>query len=128
MAEISIGELKATLDKLNIAKAEGLDQITNAMLKNTGEAARRIILELLNSTVIGGVIPSEWKVGNVILTLKRIPGTDINNYRPITLISCLSKVLTSILAQRIAAAVESSELAGDLVSVRAEVVPTIFLS
>ena len=114
MAEISIGELNATLDKLNIAKAEGLDQITNAMLKNTGEAARRIILELLNSTVIGGVIPSEWKVGNVILTLKRIPGTDINNYRPITLISCLSKVLTSILAQRIAAAVESSELAGDL--------------
>ena len=80
------------------------------MLKNTWKIARRLIFELFNSVILGGVNPTEWKFGNIIITLKCVPGTDINNYRSITLINCLSKVITSIVAQRIAEAVESSGL------------------
>ena len=114
MRSISMKELNAVLDTLDIQKAEGPDDITNNMLRNSGSVTRTMILELFNNVLIGGVNPAEWKVGNVILTLKRSPDTDISNYRPITLISCLSKVLSKMIAQRISEAVEESKLAGDL--------------
>ena len=111
---VSQKELDTVLDHLNVQKAEGPDEITTSMLKNSGPLARYMILELFNNVLLGGVNPKDWKVGNVILTLKRSPDTDISNYRPITLISCLSKVLSKIIAQRISEAVEESGLAGDL--------------
>ena len=83
------------------------------MIKNTGELARQSILTFLNNVLIGGVNPTEWKVGKVVLVLKRQPSTDAKNYRPITLISVLSKVLSGIMAQRVAEAVEESGICGD---------------
>ena len=112
--EISIEELDDALDSLNARKAEGLDNITNNMLKNTSFETRQLILELFNDVLLSGVNPRDWKVGHVILLLKRAPGDDISNYRPITLISCLSKILTKILSKRITEAVETSGIAGDL--------------
>ena len=38
--------------------------------------------------------------------------TDINNYRPITLISCVFKILTKILAKRISAALDNEDIVG----------------
>ena len=110
----TLHELNSTLNTLVEEKANGLDNITNAMLKNSGPEARLMILELFNNVLQGGVNPDEWKVGDVILVLKRPPSLDVTNYRPITLISCLSKVLTKILAKRITTAVDESGLAGDL--------------
>ena len=112
--DITMKELNEALDTLNARKAEGLDNITNNMLKNTSLETRQLILELFNDVLLSGVNPKDWKVGHVILLLKRAPGDDIANYRPITLISCLSKVLSKILAKRITVAVESSGIAGDL--------------
>ena len=114
VSEITLAELEAALDSLNENKAEGPDDITTSMLKNTGMNTRLLILELFNDVLLSGTNPSAWKLGKVILTLKRSPEQDIQNYRPITLISCLSKLLTKIISDRISAAVESSGIAGEL--------------
>ena len=95
MRPISAKELGATLDKLDLTKAEG------EMLRNTGIVAREVILEFLNNVMIGGVNPDQWKVRKVVLVLKKQPSTYAKNYRPITLISVLSKILSSILAVRV---------------------------
>ena len=112
--EFTIDELNKTLDTLDESKAEGPDQITNSMLKNWGPIARDHTLDFFNSVLLGGVCPEDWKVGKVILTLKRPPASDVGNYRPITLISCLSKVLSKMVAKRITTAVDASGIAGDL--------------
>ena len=104
MEPITLAELSVTLDKLDTSKAEGMDGITNEMLRNTGPVARQKLLEMLNNTLISGRIPDSWKEGDVALILKKPPQTDISNYRPITLISCISKLITKILAQRISLA------------------------
>ena len=114
VSRITITELNLALGALNENKAEGPDDITTSMLKNTGTNTRLLILELFNDVLLSGTNPSAWKLGKVILTLKRSPEQDIENYRPITLISCLSKLLTKIIADRISAAVESSGIAGEL--------------
>ena len=103
-----MNELNSVMDTLVEEKANRLDNITNAMLKNSCSEARSMILELFYNVLQGGVNPDEWKVGDIILVLKRPPSSNISNYLPITLISCLSKVLTKILAKRITTAVDES--------------------
>ena len=76
---ITLNELNGALDKLDVTKVEGEDEITTAMIKNTGELARQSILTFLNNVLIGGVNPTEWKVGKVVLVLKRQPSTDAKN-------------------------------------------------
>ena len=46
------------------------------------------------------------------MVFKKPPQTDIGNYCPITLISCISKLITKILAKRISLAVEKNDLIG----------------
>ena len=89
-----MNKLSQALDTLNEDKANGMDLITKALLKNSCVEARKLILELFNNVLLGGVNPRDWKLGDIVLILKRPPVTDISNYRPITLISCLSKVLS----------------------------------
>ena len=82
------------------------------MIKNTGQLAREMILEMFNNVMTGAQIPSDWKTRDIFLILKKPPRTDINNYRPITLICCVSKLLTKILAKRVSAAVEKEDIIG----------------
>ena len=109
---ITLMELSNNINSLVSGKAEGLDGITNDMLKNTGPTARNMLLELFNNVLIGAQLPNEWKSGDIALILKKPPRTDINNYRPITLISCVSKLLTKILAKRLSAALDKEDIVG----------------
>ena len=93
-------------------KAEGLDGITNSMLKNAGTVAHTSLLAMFNNVLVSGRTPSTWKEGDIALILKKPPQTDVSNYRPITLISCVSKLLTRILAQCLSVAVELDDIIG----------------
>ena len=110
---ISTVELERAIADLKPDKAEGLDQLTNKMLKNATPTVKAMILMLFNNVLVAGINPDEWKVGEVILLLKRPMASNIENYRPITLISCLSKLLTKIVASRIAEALEDAGVIDD---------------
>ena len=82
------------------------------MIRHAGPVAREHLLTMFNNVIVGGQTPTSWKEGDVVLILKRPPQTDINNYRPITLISCLSKLLTKILAKRFSEALQHDDVIG----------------
>ena len=101
MKPVTLSKLNRNIDTLDSSKAEGLDGVTNGMLKNTGPVACKLLLEMFNNVMSGSQVPSDWKLGDVVLILKKPSATNIANYRPITLISCISKLLTRILAKRL---------------------------
>ena len=112
MLPVTSKELDETISSLQSDKAEGQDGITNEMLKNTGVQARKMILEMFNNIMAGGLVPPDWKVGDVVLVMKKPPQKDVSNYRPITIISCVFKLLTKILAKRLLAAVDKEDIVG----------------
>ena len=67
--------------------------------------------ELFNMILDSGVIPTQWICGNIVPIYKNNgDSTDPNNYRPITLLSCLGKLFTAIINERLNKYSDSVEL------------------
>ena len=65
MNPISSAELSAVISQLDVEKAEGLDNITNSMFKNTGPVPCASLLAMYNNILVSGLTPSTWKEGDI---------------------------------------------------------------
>ena len=73
------------LSKLNPSKACGPDGIPSAVLKNCASELAEPLTTLMNRSIKGGVVPSEWKLANVSTIFKKGKKTSPGNYRPVKL-------------------------------------------
>lgn len=83
-------------------KTPGFDKVSYPMLKHLPINTLSILQKLYNNIFTTGIIPQSWKISTIIPIPK--PNKDITTiegYRPISLISCLSKTLEKIIATRI---------------------------
>ena len=73
-----------------------------------------LYLVLFNKILNTGEIPEEWLTGLIIPIFKKKGSKeDCNNYRGITLLSCLGKLFTSILNNRLYAFCEENKILGE---------------
>jgi len=99
--QITTKEVKCHIKQLRNSST-GPDNIHNRCLKNSSKLLVRHLTELFNSILKQGYIPTRWKMANIILLLK--PKKDKqhpSSYRPISLLSCLGKLLEKIIKQRL---------------------------
>ena len=96
------GEINDNINKLKNNKAGGLDEIRNEFLKHAPPSLVTFICDFFNLILESGVIPDIWCKGLIMpLYKKKGDRIDPNNYRGITLLSCLGKLFTSCLNSRI---------------------------
>lgn len=94
-------EIKNIIKKLPAQKAPGLDGVQNIVLKNLTNKAVVQLMYIVNAMLKFSYFLSQWKTGSVIPILK--PGkinTDPNSYRPISLLTTLSKLVEKIILKR----------------------------
>ena len=91
-------EIADVIKTLKNNKACGIDMIRNEFIKNCSKDVIEVITNLFNLILDSGVIPTNWCLG-IIIPLYKNKGSvnDPDNYRGITLLSCLSKLFTSAL-------------------------------
>ena len=66
------------------------------------QPANNLYVKIFNKILESGVFPSKWSVGVIIPVYKRNGDRkDCNNYRGITLLSCLGKLFTAIINNRL---------------------------
>lgn len=94
-------ELRAALRQLKNSKAPGEDLVTGEMLKIGGDTLEQALLVLLNKCLEEGRIPDQWQNAEVVLLFKKGDCANIENYRPISLLSIFYKLLTKILTNRL---------------------------
>ena len=83
-------------------KACGNDKIYNEYIKNTQDCLLNLYTGLFNKVFDTGVIPTQWACGNIIPIYKNKGArTEPQNYRPITLLSCLGKLFTAFINNRL---------------------------
>ena len=79
-----------------------MDNITSQMLKELPKEGLIKLLHIFNAVVRCSYWPTNFKSAQIILVLK--PGkdpTDVTSYRPISLLSTISKTLQKLLSRQI---------------------------
>lgn len=85
-------EINKLISDLDDDKACGPDNVTNKMLKLLSPDISHILAPIFNKIIDSGHFPKIWKNGIVSVIYKKDIKTDPNNYRPITLLSSISKL------------------------------------
>lgn len=91
-------------------KTPGNDQITVEMIKNIGEKGSKLLLKIFNKIWKEENIPKEWEIGLILPIHKKGDAMECSNYRGITLLSTLMKILEKILEGRLREEVETKLL------------------
>ncbi|CAL4059828.1 unnamed protein product [Meganyctiphanes norvegica] len=98
----SIDEIKNHIISPKKNKSPGADNILNEFITNCPDKLIYVIVVLFNTVLETGIIPTDWTIG-IIKPLYKNKGdiNYVNNYRGITLLSCLGKLFTSVLNTRL---------------------------
>ena len=90
-------EINKAIKSLKLNKSNGVDDILNEYIISTKHIFLPVYRKLFNLILDNGIIPSDWVKGNIIPIYKSKGNkSEPANYRPITLLSCIGKVFTSI--------------------------------
>ena len=97
---VSDEEILAAVKRLKRNKSTGIDNILNEYFIECADILLEPLKVLFNRILDNGVFPTNWSSGIIVPILKKQPSSNVNNYRGITLISCLGKLFTSIVNER----------------------------
>ena len=104
---ITIQEVKASL-KSAANRSPGTDGVYNIMLKNGPNLLHMVLARIFSVCLILGYMPSRWKQAETVMIPKpQKDTTKPENFRPISLLSTMAKLLEKILACRISTALEA---------------------
>jgi len=110
---INLKSLTKTIDSLLPKNSSGFDCLTNRMLKKEKIKFSNLLLNLINETLTGGTFPEVLKIAKVIPIFKKGDKQNLNNYRPISLLPVLSKVLEKIINQQLTSKLDQLHLIDD---------------
>ena len=104
-------EIISASKKLKNNKSPGVDNIVNEYIKASIMPMMKCYVGLFNKILDSGVFPEAWSIGLIIpLYKKKGDRKDSNNYRGITLLSCVGKLFTTVLNERLKAYCESNNI------------------
>ena len=95
-------EISSAIRGLKLGKAPGYDEILNKYIKSTEEVLMPLYVKFFKVIFETGILPEVWLQGKIRPIYKN-KGDQLNpeNYRPITVLSCLGNLLTAVLNNRL---------------------------
>ena len=86
-------EITDIITILPVNKAIGPDCISHKMLKSTKSSIVKPLKLLFNRSLSENMFPSVWKIAHEIPLFKKVDPSLVSNYRPVSLLSCVSKIM-----------------------------------
>ena len=107
---VNVETVLLTLLGLDTHKSPGADDITPVILKKCAQFLCSPLTDLFNLSLDCGTIPVDWKRGIITPIHKGGNRSDASNYRPVTLLPVISKVLERLVANRLTKHLEGNNL------------------
>ena len=98
---IELRELETTILELKKEKASGNDLVLNEFIINSSMCIKILILTIFNSVLHLEHFPSFWCRGSIVPIFKKGDKFNANNYRGITILSCMGKLFTRLMNNRL---------------------------
>ena len=98
---LSVNEVGNCIDSLDTTKASGPDGIHPRLLKECSQQIAPSLCALFNHSLELSRLPDEWKSADVTPIHKKDQKEPVENYRPISLLPIVSKVMESCVCNRL---------------------------
>ena len=107
---VTSSAVKEALQTMDCRKATGEDHLNPYFLKLSAPIITNQITHLFNLSISTGVIPQVWKSAHVVPLHQGGDKKDINNYGPISKLSCLAKILESLVNNQLKSFLSSNSV------------------
>ena len=98
---VSEVEVASVISNLNSRKASGADEISVKLIQKLNKIICPVLTSLINESFSSGVYPNCLKMAKVIPVYKGGSREDAGNYRPISLLSNINKVVEKVIYSRL---------------------------
>ena len=98
---ITLNEVKKEISKLDPKKSPGYDDVTAKFLQISEDLIATPLCQIFNMSMSSGIYPDKLKIAKVIPIYKKGSKSDVSNYRPISVLSCINKIYEKLLCKRL---------------------------
>ena len=97
----TINEIRKLITELHPKRSSGPDNISNILLKELATILSEPLSIIVNQSMQTGIFPDIMKMAEVVPLYKGKSRENETNYRPISLLSTMSKVMEKVVYQRV---------------------------
>ena len=101
LRHVTLNKVKKILKSLSNSRSTGVDELDNFSLKIAADFVSQPIHHIICLSIIQNKFPDNWKFSKVIPLHKKGEKTDRKNYRPVAILSPVSKVVEKIVYEQI---------------------------
>ncbi|XP_071954198.1 uncharacterized protein [Antedon mediterranea] len=95
--EVNEQTVLTIINNLNSKKGAGLDSLPARFFKDGALAILHPLSHIINISISTGYIPSDWKSAKVVPIYKKKDRLYAGNYRPVSILSAVSKIIERIM-------------------------------
>ena len=100
LEKVTESEITNYISELKTKKAGGCDKISCDFVKLSSSILTPVLVTLIKSAISLGIFPGNLKLAKVVPIFKKWNKLNMNNYRPISLLTCLSKIFEKVIFHR----------------------------
>ena len=97
MFDVSDTELKNAFSSLQSDKSPGIDEVMTRVVTNISSEIFKPLKYSINLSIRQGIFPEKLKIARVVPIYKDGDRALLNNYRPISILSCFSKLYERVM-------------------------------
>ena len=95
-------------------RATGLDSISVRLFKEAGPVIIPSLSHAINVSIASGYFPDKWKIFKIFSLYKEDIKSEPNNYRPISILPIVSKIIEKVIFYQLYEYLNSNNLLADL--------------
>lgn len=103
-------EVQNIINSMKLSSSSGMDEISSKILKSCKSLVCQPIADIINKSLVTGTFPSKLKCSKIYPLYKQGDKSDIKNYRPISLIPTVSKIVEKVILARLLNHLQSNNI------------------
>lgn len=93
--------IKDIVKLVNNKKSSGIDNISNFLIKKLPDSCLKLLTIIFNNCLNNCYFPTAWKTAKILPIKKKHDSTNIEDFRPISLLSNIGKIFEHVLKRKL---------------------------